>query len=148
MRKLKSATSFAEVIVVVLFIGILSAVAIPRWSCSVSKKTKAETISKKIVTEFRLNRRLSISDVVNNPSGYKMVFFSNYYHIKSRDTDEIIVENQIDPAISVTGAANFRFTPLGNLEPDDGTSVTVSSSDRSFTISIVPSTGMVTCTEN
>jgi len=148
MKKSQPGTSFAEVIVVVLFIAILSAIAIPRFSFSMIYKKNAETLSRKMVTDLRFARRLAISDAANNSDGYEMNIGGSSYTIDNMDTSEEILQHDIASEINVTGGTLFQFHPLGYLIGGSDTGFTVEASGRSFTITIVPATGTVTCVEN
>jgi len=139
---------------VVLFLGILAAVAIPRLNFAIISKHKAEATAKKIVIDLRRTRRLAISDAANNTRGYElyMVNPSPYasYKIEDRTPPPTTVDSlTIDSDVSVTcpGQKFFEFGPLGNLE-SGGTEITVSAEDKSFTITILEATGVVKCVEN
>lgn len=148
MKKPRLGTSFAEIIVVVLFIGILSAIAIPRFSFSMIHKTNAEALTRKIVTDLRYTRRMAISDAASNSAGYELSIDGSSYTIENIDTSEEILQHDIASEITVTGGTLFQFHPLGYLIGGSDTELTVEASSRSFTITIVPAMGAVTCVEN
>ena len=64
--------SLVETIMVVLFIGILAAIAVQRLNLAVISRYKAETTAKKIVTDLRRVRGLGISNAVNNTQGFSL----------------------------------------------------------------------------
>jgi Tfp pilus assembly protein PilE len=152
MKKNSHGNSFIEVIVVLLFVGILTAIAVPRFSFSAVFKKKADTTARKLVTDLRRTRRLAISDAAGNQAGYelKMTGSSPYgsYEINNLDTSATIDTHTIDDNIDCTGGATFQFGPLGNLLGSSDTQVQLSSNGKIFTITVIPATGMIKCVEN
>ena len=152
MAKKRQAYSLTELIVVVAFIGIFAAIAVPRLNFALISKNKAETTARKIVTDLRRTRRMAISDAANNDDGYElnMTGGSPYtgYEIENSDTDEIVDSHTFDSAITCTGDSKFRFEPLGNLKDAGHKNFTVSAEGKTFTITVIRATGMIKCTEN
>ena len=151
MRKSVQAYSLVELILVVLFVGIFAALAVPRINFAIIRKQKADTVARKIVTDLRRTRTLAISDAANNSKGFEfnMIDSEPYsgYEIENDDTGTVIDSHTIDSDVSCTGGKKFTFGPLGNLSGGD-TQIDVSAEGRSFTITITAPTGMVTCIEN
>jgi Tfp pilus assembly protein FimT len=152
MARQKGAFTLVELILIVLFVGILAFIVVPRMNLSVVSKQKAETTARKIITDLRRTRRLAISDAANNTAGFalKMTGSSPYtgYEIENLDTAETVDSYTIDSAITCTGGSEFNFGPLGNLLTGSDTQLSVSASGKTFTIDITSATGMVKCTEN
>lgn len=148
----KKALGLVEALVVVLFIGILAAVTVPRLSMAVISSHKAEATAKKIVTDLRRVRGLAISDAVNNIQGFALRLLGpgpyTDYDIVNLDTAATIDSHDIDPEVTVSGTANeFDFGPLGNLTSID-TQITVSAEGKTFTITIIRATGAVKCVKS
>jgi len=148
----KKGFSYVEMLMVVLFIGILAAIAVPRLNMALVSKYQAETTAKKIVTDLRRTRRLAISDAVNNTDGFSLRLLgpSPYtgYEIVNLDTAANVDSHTIDPEVTVTGTADqFDFGHLGNLT-STYTQITVSAEGKTFTITIIPATGTVKCEES
>ena len=144
--------TLTEAILVVLFIGILSAITLPKLNQAVISRYKAETVAKHIVTQIRHTRSLAISNAVNNNNGFSLKFIGDEpytgYELKNLDTEEILESHTVDPKVSITGLADeFEFGPLGNLQSDK-TQIAVSAEGKSFTIDVIRATGTVKCTEN
>lgn len=144
--------SLVEVVMVVLFIGILAVIAIPRLNMAVVSRYKAEATAKKIVTDLRLTRRLAISDAANNTEGFSLRMLGpgpyTGYEIINLDTEAILDSCTFDPEVTVAGVADeFEFGPLGNLTSTK-TQITVSAEGKTFTINIIPATGTIKCVEN
>ena len=152
MKKPKYAYTVVELIIIVLFLGVLAAVAVPKLNFSAIFKQEADCLARKIVTDLRRTRSLAISYAANNTDGYalNMTGSSPYtgYEIKNLDTEETVDLHTIDSGVTCTGGDEFQFGPLGNLLSGSGTELTVSASGKTFTITITSATGMVGCGEN
>ena len=152
MARQKTAFTLVEVILAVLFLGIMAVIAIPRLSHSASSKQKADCLAKKIVTDLRRTRGLAISDAANNTEGFKLKMSGSApyteYEIENEDTGETVDSHTIDSAVSCTGGDEFKFGPLGNLLSGSDTQLVISADEKTFTIDITSATGMVKCTEN
>jgi len=150
--KKKNGYSLIELVVIVVFLGIIAAIAVPRLNFSAISKNKADTLARKIVTDLRRTRSLAISDAANNTAGFalNMTASAPYsgYEIENLQTSETVDSHVIYSNINCTGGATFQFGPLGNLKPGSDTQLAVSASGKTFTITITAATGMVKCTEN
>lgn len=152
--------SLVEAIMVVLFIGILSAIAVPRLNLAVVSKYKAEATAKKIVVDLRRVRGLAIANAATNTVGYSMAMngdvladFRTLFRIRNLDTAELLDEHMFDPDVTVwSDRKGIRFGPLGNLLESGGggypTEIRVSAEGKIFTIGFVIATGTITCDEN
>lgn len=152
MTKQKTAFTLVEAILVVLFLGILAAIAIPRLSLSASSKQKANSLARKIVTDLRRTRRLAISNAATNPTGFtlRMTAPEPYlgYQIVD-DSNSVVVDSQtIDSNVRCMGSSLLSFGPLGNLRSGPRSALFIVAEGRVYKISFVRSTGMVKCTEN
>lgn len=153
MSKSEEGYSLAELIIIVLFVSILAAIAVPRFNYAIISKQKADTVARKIVNDLRRTRRLAISDAANNSQGYELKFVGSVpysaYEIENRDTHETVDSHTTsDVAINCTTGRKFKFGPLGELRAASATELTVSAEGKSFTINVNPATGMVKCVEN
>jgi len=154
MAMKRKAYSMVEMIIIVLFIGIFAAIAIPRLNFAIISKYKAETTARKIVTDLRRTRRLAISDAANNTDGFELRMLGgephDSYRIKNRDTGEVLEVHEIDSAVTVScsNSNKFSFEPLGNRKGGENGNITVSAEGKTLTITVVRATGMIKCTEN
>jgi len=144
--------SLIELVVIVVLLGIIAAIALPRLNFSATSRQKADTIARKIVTDLRRTRSLAISDAANNTAGFALNMTASEpysgYNIENLQTSETVDSHTIDSNINCTGGATFQFGPLGNLKTGSDTQLMVSASGKTFTITITAATGMVKCTEN
>jgi Tfp pilus assembly protein FimT len=152
MTKTRAAYSLVELVIVVVFLGIIAALAVPRLNFSAISKQKADAVAWKIVTDLRRTRSLAISNAANNTAGFalNMTGSAPYsgYEIQNLDTSATTDSHSIDPSINCTGGNLFQFGPLGNLLTGSDNQLTVSASGKTFTITITAATGMIKCTEN
>jgi Tfp pilus assembly protein FimT len=153
LKEKKAAFSFAELIIIVMFLGIFAAISVPRFNFAIISKQKVEAVAAKIATDLRLTRRLAISDAANNTKGFelKMVGSSPYstYEIENVDTKATIASHTLDSDLSISCPTGIRFIygPLGNLT-GSATQIIVSAEGKSFTITVNPATGAIKCVEN
>jgi len=144
--------SLAELIIVVAIIAIMALVAVPRMQFGALRRKKAEVAASKIVTDLRHTRLLAITNAAENVDGYSLNMTGGApysgYEIRNRQTSEVVDTYSIDSEVSCTGGSQFNFGPLGNLLSGSGTTVTVSSEGKSFSITIISATGMVKNTGN
>ncbi len=144
--------SVVELIIVVLFIGIFATIAVPRINIATVSKQKVDTVARKIVIDLRRTRTMAVSNAATNTSGFalNMTGSSPYsaYEIEDLSTSTVVDTHSFDSVIGCSGGANFQFGPLGSLITGSDSSLTVTTTGRSFTITITSATGMVKCVEN
>jgi Tfp pilus assembly protein FimT len=148
MTKKRNAHTLVELIVIVVILGALAFIAIPRLQFAALYRKQADTVARKIVTDLRRTRQLAISNAATNPNGFALNRTGLTYQIV--DGNGTPIPNgtfSIDPKITCSGGTNFQFGPLGNLTGSDS-QLAVSANGKIFTISITPATGMIQCTEN
>jgi Tfp pilus assembly protein PilE len=149
---LKKAFTLVELLMIVLFLGIMAMAVVPRFSNSTISKQNADLIGRKIVTDLRRTRSLAISDAANNTSGFSLNMTGpgpyTGYNIVNLKTSTTVDSLTITSGVSCTGGSLFNFGPLGNLLSGSDTQLVVSGSGKTCTINITSATGMVKCTEN
>jgi len=148
----RSAFSVLEAIIVVTFIAVIAAIAVPRLNFGIISRQRAECVARKIVTDLRRTRQHAITNAANNPEGYalNMIGSAPYggYQIVRLGTSDTLDSCTIESRVSCKGGSNFEFGPLGNLKDGSSAELTVESEGRAFRISIVPATGAIKCVEN
>jgi Tfp pilus assembly protein FimT len=148
----RRAFSLVELVVVVIFLAIVAAVAVPRFNYSAVASGKAGCLASRIVTDLRLARTMAMSDAATNADGFALGMAGsepyNGFEIVDLSDNSRVAYYEIESAVSCTGGSSFRFDPTGILKAGSDSSLTVSGGKRTFIISIVPATGMVTCRGN
>jgi Tfp pilus assembly protein FimT len=143
----RKAYSIIELMVVVLILGALTFIAVPRLNFGVLYRKQAHTVAKQIVTDLRRTRTLAIVNAANNTTGFTLSISGSSYQIID-DSNSVTVDSEtIDPHISCGGGTTFSFGPLGNLRAT-ASPLTVSDTagTRTYTITVIPATGIVECT--
>ncbi len=142
----RTAYSLAEMIVVVLIIGALAFIAVPRLNLAALYHKQAHIVAKTIVTDLRRTRTLAISNAATNATGFTLSISGSVYQIVNDSNGATVDSQAIDSHITCGGGTVFSFGPLGNLRASS-TPLTVSdkNGERTYTITITPGTGMVKC---
>jgi prepilin-type N-terminal cleavage/methylation domain-containing protein len=144
----KSGFTLAELIIVVLIIGVMTFIAVPRIGYSIITGSKAQTNAQKIAAAIRETRSLAIANAATNSQGFtlNMTGSGSYtgYQIVNLATSDVNETGSIAQGVSCTGADDFRFGPLGNRLTDTD-SLTISAGGKTFIISVTSATGMVRC---
>ena len=143
----KTGYSLAEVIIVVLILGALTFIAVPRLNFGALRSRQAWMVAKTLVTDLRRTRTLAIVNAATNNTGFSLSISGSSYTIVDDSNSTTLETITIDSHISCGGDTQFLFGPLGSLRPGSGTGLTVSSDGKTYTISIVSATGIVKCTD-
>jgi prepilin-type N-terminal cleavage/methylation domain-containing protein len=138
--------SLVELIIVVIFVAIFAAVAVPRINFAKLSSQKADTFCRKLVTDLRRTRMMAISDAATNNKGFSLEMLGSEpysgYRIVNLDTMAVVEQHDIDSTLKVTGGDEFEFSPMGNQDGGDN-SIIVTGSSRSYTITTISATGTV-----
>jgi Tfp pilus assembly protein FimT len=143
----KKGFTLVEALLVLMFLAALTAIAVPRMNFGFVDSTTADTQARKITTALRRTRRMAISDAAQNKSGYALKISDDSYQIINLKNSQTVDTKQIEGNLSITGSDEFRFGYMGNLLNPSNNELTVSSSEKSFTVTVIPATGMVKCSE-
>lgn len=148
----RNAYTLAEMIVVVLVLAALAALAAPRMQFGLIQRRQAEMTAWKIATVLRRTRSLAILEAASNPDGFALnitqVGNSPAYEIVDCGNKRVVDSQTINSSVDLRGGTRFEFTPLGTLTRGYEPFLRISAADKSFTISIIPATGMVKCVED
>ncbi len=152
MSRQKRAFTLVELILTVLFIGIFAFIAVPKLNFAALYRQQADTVARKIITDLRRTRSLAISNAADNTAGFRLQMNGSTtyssYRIVDANSGSVEDSHTIDSSINCAGGSTFEFGYLGNLKTGSDTQLTVSASGKTFTITIIPATGTVKCTES
>jgi prepilin-type N-terminal cleavage/methylation domain-containing protein len=143
----KTGYSLVEVIIVVLILGALTFIAVPRLDFGAVRSQQAWTVAKTLVTDLRRTRTLAIVNAATNTTGFSLRRSGASYQIVDDSNSTTVDSLTIDSHITCGGDTQFLFGPLGSLRTGSGTGLTVSSQGKTYTISVVSATGIVKCTD-
>jgi len=150
--KARKAYTLAELIVIVVILATVVALAAPRLQFGVVRGRQAEMVAWKIVTVLRRARSLAICHAATNPDGFALYIMpagtSKVCKIVDRSNRNVVDSQTIDSGVKLVGGMRFEFSPLGTLELGQEPFLSVSAADKTFTISVIPATGMVKCVED
>lgn len=148
----RRAFTFVELLVVVMISGILTAVAIPRFHFGLVHRSRAEVAAWDIVSALRRTRSLAILNAATHPDGYGLniqtIGENSTYQIVDLGTFIAVDSHMLDSGILHVGSQVFEFSSLGALKDTSDRVLTLSTTDTTFTISVVAATGTVKCVES
>jgi prepilin-type N-terminal cleavage/methylation domain-containing protein len=145
--------TLVEVVMVVLLLGVMTAVTIPRLNFAVVRQSEARAEARRLVADFRRVRSMALRDAAINNKGFEMVMESTGvctgYDVDNLDSHDTLNTYVFHDDVTVdAGNLKYCFGPLGDLTKGQGTEITVTSEALSFAISFVATTGAVILTEN
>jgi len=135
----KSSYTLIELLFVIIVLGILSAIAIPRFSGDYIIKTRVKTAARTLLSDLRLVRRLSVT----NNQNYRLSVDSAAKQYSIYDASDIQVGHTRDiySNVIVSADKDFIFEPLGNLLLSSDTGISLSADTNQADVSLVVSTG-------
>jgi type II secretory pathway pseudopilin PulG len=147
----RSAFSVLEAIIVLTFVAVIAAIAVPRINFAAISRQRAECAARRIVTDLRRTRRFAISSAAVNPHGFSLIVLGSSplrYDVRTLDGGATLESHTFDSQVSCTGGTSFAFGPLGNLLDGSDSGLAISAEGKTFTITIIPATGAIRCVEN
>jgi prepilin-type N-terminal cleavage/methylation domain-containing protein len=139
--------TLVELVVVVLIIGVLTCVAVPRFSWGAVWGAKTDAVVQQLTTDLRRTRIHAIMHAGENPAGFALVMDGaapyGGYHIVDLHDSAIVARCEIPAGVHCTEGRRFEFGPLGNLREGSDVRLRVTSESRAYTLQVVPATGTV-----
>lgn len=133
----------------VALLGILAAVALPRFQMGAVSRQTARTLARQIAADLRYTRQRALAEAAGNPDGFELVMDGSGtytgYAIRNCNTGQTERTFPIPSSIQCTGGKTFSFGPLGNLLPGSDTDLQVAADGEPYSITVIPTTGSVIC---
>jgi len=117
--KIRAGFTLIELALTVLLLAILVSIAIPRIGWETMGKVQAETAARQFSDYLKLARSLAITHASSNSSGYKVVLsgpFTSYSVVNVATSEVVKGPIDIPEGVTCSGASEFHFTPLGQLQ--------------------------------
>lgn len=134
----------------VLILGILACVAVPRLNLGAVSGARTDAVVRRIATDLRRARAQAILEAAANSAGYAVVMSGaepySGYQIVSLEDSSVVADCEIPADVQCDGGRRFEFGPLGNLKAGSDTQLNISTEGRTYLVEIVSATGTVTWT--
>lgn len=148
----KKAFTLVELILILLLLAVVSAICMPRLNFAAVSNQNTKCLASNIVTDLRHTRTIAMSNAANNTAGFALNIVGSTgnfsYEIVNLDSETTLDSYTINSDIDCTGGRQFEFAPSGNLLGGSDTEFNISGGGASFTITVVPTTGMVRYTKD
>lgn len=152
MRRTSAGISYIELLFVLLLLGILAAVAAPRFQMGAVGRQTVKTFARQIAADLRYTRQLALTHAAGNPQGFELVMSGSGsytgYSIRNRQSGAIVHAYPISPDIQCTGGSTFSFGPLGNLLSGSAADLQAVAGEDHYSITVISATGTVLCGKN
>jgi prepilin-type N-terminal cleavage/methylation domain-containing protein len=141
--------TLVELVVVVLILGVLTCVAVPRFSWGAVWGAQADAFVRQLTTDLRRTRTHALVEAARNPAGFALVMEGaapyRGYRIIDLHNSAVVATRAIPTTVRCTAGRRFEFGPLGNLREDSDVRLRVTSENRAYTLTMAPATGAVQC---
>ena len=131
--------SFIEIIMVMVVIGILAAVLIPKFDVVSSSKTGAEGAAYMIASDIRYAQEFAMANRVSK----SVLFTSGSSLYTFNPTANLDPSGQLPSGVTISNNFTVTFNSLGEPTTGGGGSVAISGGGLTKTVSVVNYTGKV-----
>lgn len=138
--------SMAEMLLVVIVIGVLTVVAVPHFSMASVHAKSDEALVRKLAADLRKTRMMAIANAADNSDGYRLSITASSpkkYEIINLQNSQAVETHDVDSRVTFSGTTEFSFTPLGSLNPTANVQLTVTGSGKSWLFDVYGYTGSV-----
>ncbi|MGE5296950.1 MAG: Tfp pilus assembly protein FimT/FimU [Solirubrobacterales bacterium] len=146
------AHTLVEMITVVLVLGILAAVAVPRINLAAVGGVRGDAAVRLIATDLRRTRANAILCAAENPKGFALVMTGaapyRGYKIVDLHNSAVVATCKVPDGVRCSGGQRFKFGPLGNLVSGSDTTLRIVTDARTYALEIITPTGAVTWTRH
>jgi len=141
----RSGATLFEVILVVILMGVLAAVAVPRFARSNLWGVEGEAGAKETAATLRLARRMAIDRAATRPNGFYVVCSGASYYVCSTDTGAVEGETKTLPdGWTFQKGYKVNFNALGAATGlASGDSIVVQGHGTTWCVAVVAATGSV-----
>jgi len=136
--------SLIELSFIIVLMGILIAITVPRLGSDGVSTKRLEVTSKALATDLQYARQLAISTKTTH-----YVYVDDFNNEFAVYESSVQASNIVKPAysfnssISVNGDDTFGFEANGSIVVGSGTSIELDDAGDEWTISVVPATGSI-----
>ena len=135
----QSGVTLIEVIMVMVIVGILSAVLIPKFDTTTSSKASVDGAAYMIASDIRYAQECAMANRISK----SVIFTSGSSVYTFSPTGNFDPSGQLPSGVTINNNFTITFNSLGEPTMGGGGSVTVSGGGQSKTISVVNYTGKV-----
>lgn len=140
--------TLVELATVVAVLCILACVAVPRLNLAAVWAVRTDAVAARLATDLRHTRVLAITHAARNPQGFALMMNGSEsqrgYRIIDLHARTVVTTCSIPAGVECRGGQRFEFGPLGNVQGESDTSLTIMTEGRAYLIEVVPATGAVT----
>ncbi|OGP88795.1 MAG: hypothetical protein A2156_07290 [Deltaproteobacteria bacterium RBG_16_48_10] len=138
-----SGMTLIEFILTLVIIGILSAVAIPRFDVAFSSMTSVNGAAFMIASDIRYAQECAMANRVSKTVRFVAGQSAYTFDATIPPTSSLDPSGQLPGGVTIGTTITFTFNSLGEPTAGGGSSVTVSGGGQNKTISVVNYTGKV-----
>jgi len=126
---------------VVAVLAVLAGIAVPRLGVPFASKMKVKTAARRVMSDLRYARRLSITNNANHRLSIDSSL--NEYAVYDALSQQVGETQKIDSDVMISADKTFTFESLGNPAVSSDTSLSLTYDGNQADISVTKSTGYI-----